>query len=222
MPGRLTPIVSNQIYHIYNRGIDRRPTFTDKREYERALETIRYYRFKDLPLRLSKFITLDDKRKAEILQIINESKQLIKIISFNLMPNHFHFLLRQEEEKGISTFLSNFQNSYTRYFNTKHNRDGSLFLDQFKAVLVETDEQLIHLSRYIHLNPYTSFVIKKIEDLRIYPYSSFPMYLTKSPDFVDKDLILKNFRNISEYGKFVFDQGDYQRRLEENKHLSFD
>ena len=138
------------------------------------------------------------------------------------MPNHFHFLLQQLVDGGISKLLSNFQNSYTRYFNTRHRRDGALFLDQFKAVRIETDEQLIHVNRYIHLNPYTSYVVKTLKDLEEYEWSSLSEYNKESKDFVKLDPILKFFRNVEKYRKFVFDQADYQRTLKSIEHLTFE
>lgn len=72
------------------------------------------------------------------------------------MPNHFHLLIKQTEQNGISEFVGKFSNSYTKYYNTKHNRVGALLQGQLKAVLIESGEQLIHVSRYIHLNPTSS------------------------------------------------------------------
>ena len=219
MPGRITPLVSGEVYHIFNRGMNRQPTFTNKREYKRAETTISFYRFLKPPMSLSKFLKLEQIKQNESLDLLQQTNKLVEIFCYCLMPNHFHLLLKQLEDKGISRFLSNLQNSYTKYFNTKHERDGSLFLDQFKAVRVETDEQLVHLSRYIHLNPHTGYVIKSLEDLEEYPWSSFPNYLEESGEFVNVKFILDFFKSCKEYKKFVFDQSDYQRKLKEIEHL---
>ncbi len=222
MPGRIVPLVTGETYHVFNRGIDRMPTFTTKREHIRAIETIKLYRLFNPPLRLSKFLRLDDKKRNEILQILKTREKLAEIISYCLMPNHFHFLLRQTRKGGIAKFLSNFQNSYTRYFNTRHERDGSLFLNQFKAVRIETNEQLIHVSRYIHLNPHTGFVVKDLNELQEYPWSSFPEYLNEQSQFSEISLVLSLSGNKNMYKKFVFDQADYQRRLKEITHLALE
>lgn len=222
MPGRIIPLVTNQIYHVFNRGIDKRPTFTSKRECSRALDTISYYRFLKPTLRLSKFLTLDKERRQRLQERFKDSSTLVQILCFCLMPNHFHFLLRQNQDRGISKFLSNFQNSYTRYFNTKHERDGSLFLDQFKAVRIETDEQLLHVSRYIHLNPYTGYVINTLDQLKAYPWSSLPAYLQKPMEYVDTSLVLNFFVNSKKHHEFIIDQADYQRKLDKIKHLIFE
>lgn len=136
------------------------------------------------------------------------------------MPNHFHFLLRQLVENGIPKFISNFENSFTRYFNTKHERVGPLFLDQFKGVRIETDEQLFHVSRYVHLNPYTSYVVKDLEVLKRYPWSSFSEYLVENQNGIcEKETILSFFKNKKAYEQFVIDRADYQRELHKIQHL---
>ena len=222
MPGRSVLLVTNQIYHVFNRGIDRRITFTTKREFSRAMDAVTFYRFEKLPVRLSQLLSFHIDRKNEILDKLVDSEKIVQIFCCCLMPNHFHFLLRQQKDNGISKYLSNLQNSYTRYFNTRHERDGSLFMDQFKAVRIETDEQLLHVSRYIHLNPYTSYVVKSLQELESYRWSSFSDYLSDKKGFVDKDFILEFFKNKEQYKKFVFDQADYQRDLHEIKHLTFE
>ncbi|MBI4039531.1 transposase [Candidatus Daviesbacteria bacterium] len=219
MPGRIVPLANGEVYHVFNRGINRQPTFINRRDYQRAQETINFYRFLKPPISLSKFLRLEDYKQDDVLKILKQSNKLIEIFCYCLMPNHFHFLARQMSDKGIAKFLSNLQNSYTRYFNIRHERDGSLFLDQFKAVRIETDEQLIHVSRYIHLNPHTGYVVKTLEELERYPWSSFPDYLNGQGQFTDLVFILSFFGSVRGYKKFVFDQADYQRKLKEIKHL---
>lgn len=119
MPGRLPPLVNGQIYHVFNRGIDYRLTFADKLELKRAMATLDYYRFSNPPLRFSRFHKLPFEERDKIQSKIRTGRKLVDVLSFCLMPNHFHLLLRQACDKGISRFLSNFQNSYTKYFNKK-------------------------------------------------------------------------------------------------------
>ncbi|MEK7558696.1 MAG: transposase [Patescibacteria group bacterium] len=218
MPRRLLPLVEGQVYHVFNRGIDHRPTFDDKLELKRALASIDYYRFVSQPLKFSKFLKLSGAERNKLEVKFKTGPKLIDILSFCLMPNHFHFLLRQVSDKGISKFLSNFQNSYTRYFNTKNERIGHLFLGQFKAVLIETDEQLLHVSRYIHLNPITSYIVKDFNSLLKYPWSSLPEYI-KEESFCETDTILSFFKKREDYTDFLKDQVDYQRELSKIKHL---
>lgn len=220
MPSRIVPLITNQIYHVFNRSVERIPTFTSIKAAKRAIDTISYYRFEHLPVRLSYFLAWSDTKQKELSkQLEQENKTLVTNICYCFMPNHFHFLIKQNQENGISKFLSNFENSFTKYFNTTNKRKGHLFLGQFKAVRIETDEQLLHISRYIHLNPYSSFVVKNLEDLLSYKWSSLGEYLDKRNGFCDKEIILSKFKKIS-YLKFISDQADYQRKLETIKHLS--
>lgn len=224
MPGRDIPLVTNEVYHIINRGIASQPVFLTKRDYQRALDTFFYYQNQNPFLRYSFFLRLPNQQKAEILdRLQKENEFLIEIIAYCLMPNHVHFLLRQLKSNGLSIFMSNFSNSYTRYFNTKQKRIGPLLQGKFKAIRIETDEQLLHLSRYIHINPYSSFVVKNLTDLENYPYSSLPEYLNPQTfPRCNKEVVLAHFKNISAYKKFILDQVDYQRRLEEIKHLALE
>ncbi len=224
MPTRKTPLVTNEIYHIFNRGINRQPTFAKKKEYLRALSTVNYYRFHNLPLSLSKFLVKTQKEQESILNKLLSGEKDIEVVSFCLMPNHLHLIVKQLKEKGISKFMSNIQNSYTKYFNKKNERDGPLFLGQYKAVHIETDEQLIHVSRYIHLNPYTSWIEKNLNNLENYPWSSLKEYLyPKVSKISNPEIILKLFKNKPDlYKKFVYDQASYQRKLKAIKHLIFE
>lgn len=221
MPGREIPLVTNQYYHVLNRGVASQPVFNNKRDYIRAFETLFYYQNKELPLKYSKFLSLSKDERARILEKLAQGKNfLVEIIAYCFMPNHLHLLLKQVVENGISKFMSNFTNSYTRYFNTKNKRNGPIFQGKFKAIRIETDEQLLHLSRYIHLNPYSSFLIKNLNDLTNYPFSSLSEFLGETDiKLCSKQIILGRFKNKNLYQKFVFDQADYQRKLEEIKHL---
>lgn len=222
MPRRLLPLVEGQVYHVFNRGIDHRPTFSDKRELNRAMSSIDYYRFVNTPLRFSKFLKLSNEDRNKQLDKIKTSTKLVDILGFCLMPNHFHLLLRQTYENGISKFLSTFQNSYTKYFNTKNERTGPLFLGQFKAVLVETEEQLIHVSRYIHLNPTTSYIVKDFGTLLNYPWSSLREYANGKELICETKTILDFFKSSEAYLNFLKDQVNYQRELNKIKHLLLD
>jgi len=224
MPGREIPLITGQTYHVLNRGISLQPTFKGIRDFSRAIEVMRYYQNKRPPLRYSQFTIFSNTRKSRVLDnLIKKKEFLVEIICFCLMPNHFHFILKQLQEDGISKFVSQFTNSYTKYFNIKNKRRGPLFQGKFKAVRIETNEQAIHLSRYIHLNPYSSYIVKSPRELKKYPWSSLSEYLGKpKTGFCSKEIILSQFRYLKLYQKFVFDQADYQRKLEEVKHLSLD
>mgnify|MGYP001562929218 CR=1 FL=1 len=221
MPGRETPLITGEIYHIVNRGIASQSIFLNQRDYQRALETILYYQNKKSLLRYSYFIRLQQSIRLEILKKLNDQKDhlLVEIFAYCLMPNHFHLLLKQLIDNGISNYLSKFSNSYTRYFNVKNNRIGPLLQGKFKSVHVDNDEQLLHLSRYIHLNPYSSDIVKSLKGLKEYPYSSLPEYLElDQKNYCRRDLILSYFKTADSYEDFIFSQADSQRELDIIKH----
>lgn len=224
MPGRKTPLITKEIYHIVNRGITSQPLFLNQKNYQRFLETIFYYQISRPPLRYSFFIRLPENQKNDFLERLRAQHQpLVEIIAYCLMPNHFHFLLKQIKNHGISIFMANLANSYTRYFNTKYRRKGPLFQGRFKAIRVEKDEQLLHVQRYIHLNPYSSHLVKNFKELENYPYSSLPEYLKpQRSSYCHKNLVMDNFKTGEAYKKFIFDQADYQRRLQDIKNLSLE
>lgn len=222
MAGRQIPLVSGEYYHVFNRGVAKQITFVNKSDYERAMLALEYYRFTNPPLKLSKFkdLSTEDKSKIE-LELRHKNDRLVDILSFVIMPNHFHFLLKQNVDGGISKYVGQFTNSYTRYFNTKNNRVGPMFQGAFKSVQVESSEQLIHLSRYIHLNPYVSSLASKVE-LSTYPWSSLPAYLGRENNFIDLEPVQSQFRGKFNYKDFVFNHSDYARELKTVKHLTID
>lgn len=204
MPYHQAVFANNQYYHIFNRGVEKRTTFINKRDYERFTETLDFYRVKNPPSKFS------FKNRPIILKSAVSNELIVEVICFCLMPNHFHILAKQVQERGITTFLSKLTNSYTKYFNTKHKRVGPLFQGSFKAVRIEDDEQLIHISRYIHLNPLIDYIVK---DLRTYSYSSYPGYIKDRKIFCKKEEILAHFPNPSAYEQFVLDQENYGRSI---------
>lgn len=215
-------LANGEIYHVFNRGVEKRPVFTNKREYQRAIETVDYYRFKKLPIRYSHFLKLETSTRQKLFADISAGPTQTDVLAYCLMPNHFHFLLRQTADLGISRFVSWFCNSYTRYFNTKHVRVGPLLQGTFKAVRVASEEQLLHLSRYIHLNPVASFLVKA-DELDSYPWSSLPEYLGNARNgFCETKTIGGSFKSIDKYRSFLHDQIGYAQTLERIKHLILD
>lgn len=222
MAGRKTPLVTGEYYHVFNRGVAKQPIFFDKRDYQQAVLGFTFYHFAKPPLRLSRFKQLSREQKEDFMtKLSKDNSVLVKIISYCLMPNHFHLLLQQVIDGGIAIFLSRFSNSYTKYQNTKTHRVGPLLSGTFKFVHVEDDEQLIHLSRYIHLNPVVSYVIKD-EELLLYPWSSLSAYLKGDSSLVDCKPVLSLFKSAEDYKEFVLDQIDYGKKLEGIKHLTLE
>lgn len=222
MAYRRTLLATDEIYHVYNRGVEKRPIFLSKRDFTRFMDLINYYRFVDCPIKFSHFKALSTENREDLLRKLQEnSKKLIDILAFCLMPNHIHLLLKQFVDNGISKFMAKTTSGFSHYFNLRHERAGHLFQGNFGAVRIEDDEQLAHGSRYIHLNPVASFLIK-IEDLSDYKYSSYPEYIGIKSGFCNTQEVLSLFKTRKDYQKFVVDQADYTRKLEAIKHLTLE
>lgn len=185
----------------------------EDRDYQRFLYTIFYYQFSGPKPRFSTYKRFKNKD-------FDKNPKIVEIVCYCLMPNHFHLLIKQLKDNGTQEFLSKITNSYTKYFNTKYRRVGPLLQGPFKAVLIETDEQLVHLSRYIHLNP---FVAKITKDWKGFPYSSIQEFLGGAtfPICVTKH-ILDFFHNETKYHSFIADHQDYALELSRIQHLLID
>ncbi|MFZ5366430.1 MAG: transposase [Patescibacteria group bacterium] len=171
-----------------------------------------YYRLEGPKPRFSLF--------APTTRLLNQEKRIVDIICYCLMPNHFHFLLCQRRQGGITEFISKLSNSYTKYFNIRNRRIGPLFQGEFKAVHIESNEQLIHLSRYIHLNPLVGYLTDKLET---YKWSSYSEFINQGgSNICSKEIILNQFKSPGNYMTFVLDQEDYGKQLELIKHQLID
>lgn len=218
MPRRKQILATDETYHIFNRAVGHDEIFTLKWDLNRILALIDYYRFPQ-KIRYSKFRTLPQNLKRDYPSQIKKQTPLVEIYSFSLMPNHYHLLGKQLQNKGINIFISNIQNSFAKFYNLRNNRHGTLFQNPFKARRVETEEEFIHVSRYIHLNPVTSFVIE-LSRLDTYPWTSLSWYLDESRNkFITTNLIKGIFKTKEKYLEFIVNQADYQRKLGVIKHL---
>lgn len=213
MPQRNIVLATNEAYHVYDRTIAKAPIFSTKQYLNKILEIVEFYLYPQ-ELRLSRLRTLPSETKKEYISNYRKKNPLVEIYSFAFMPNHYHFLLKQVTDNGISKFISNTQNSFAKFFNLKNNRNGALFQNAFKARRIENDEQFLHVSRYIHLNPVTSYMIE-FKDLATYPYTSFPYYVSNDNKnlIVDCEAILELIGSKEKYTEFVADQVNYQRKL---------
>lgn len=223
MPYRKIILASGQIYHVFNRGVAALPIFLDYKSHLRFLNLVNYYRFSNTPFSFSRLVSLPKEERKKVLTGLREENIInVEILAYCLMPNHFHFLLKQITDKGISVFMKNLQDGYVKYFNIKNERVGPLFQSMFKAVRIETDEQLLHVSRYIHLNPSTAYIVGP-EALENYKWSSLVIYLNKESDnignFVNRKIVMDFFRDGKDYLEFILNQASYQRELDKIKHL---
>ena len=179
--------VPGEYYHIYNRGIDKRIIFKSVYDYQRFMMLL-YVANSDDSLRLDNLINILHKNYQEIFYC-KRGKQLVSIGAWCLMPNHFHILIKEEIEGGITKFMRKLSVGYSMYFNIKYQRTGSLFGGLFKSKNISDDRYFRHLFGYVHLNPldlefseWEGLVGEKNpkawqEFLNKYPYSSFMDYI---------------------------------------------
>ncbi len=207
---RKDPFITGQYYHIYNRGIDKRLIFNSKSDYKRFIILL-YLTNSTGPTNIRYILKRDHKKFNEIFQI-NRGDMVVSIGAWCLMPNHFHILVRQESDGGITKFMKKLSTGYSMYFNKKYERQGSLFGGVFKSKLIgEDDNYMRQLFAYIHLNPLeTNFPDwennkKELNQaevqnfLNLYEYSSYHDYLgegreqknilnkTAFPDYFNND-----------------------------------
>ena len=208
MPYRITPLENQYFYHIFNRGVEKRTIFLNDSDKSRFLKTLMYYQQEGPRPRFSIFNPVIHKN-------LNNQK-IVDIICYCLMPNHFHLLLKQNSDRGISDFLRKISNSYTKYFNTKYKRVGPLLQGPFKAVQITSDDQLIRLSRYIHLNPFVAGLVEKPEN---YAWSSYRDFLNGENSSVDKKQVLGFFSSSEGYKNFISEHQDYAKTLDSIRHM---
>ena len=217
MSRRNLVLADGEIYHIFNRSVGKTKIFVGMRNLKRVIRLCEYYRFPQ-KIRFSKFRSLKKEVKEAYFQSYKKLTPLVEIYAFAFMPNHYHILLKQIKTRGILRFISTLQNSFAKAFNLVNDRSGTLFQTSFKAKRVETDEEFTHVSRYIHLNPVTSYLIE-FRDLDNYPWTSFTDYRNSMNSFLNTQLLLDIFGSINKYEKFVKDQVGYQQQLDLIKHI---
>lgn len=199
-------------YHIYNRGVEKRIIYLDDQDYRVFDSYLKVYLLPkdEIGLRTTlNNLTSSPAQKADAIRLLklNNFSDSVQLLAYCLMPNHFHFLIKQSEASSIDIFMNSLTTRYSMYFNKRHKRVGHLFQGTYKAVLVDSEPQLLHLSRYIHKNPYIKGV-----PLQRYPHSSYPSYLNlKTIEWVKPADILNYFSKsgFNSYKNFVEDNSDY-------------
>ena len=172
MPYRKATLQAGEYYHIYNRGNNRQPIFYEQENYFFFLQRLKEY----------------------------TKKLNVVVIAYCLMPTHFHLLICPSLD-NLSEMMRSLSISYSKAMNKRYNRVGTLFQGQFRTVHIDRDEYLLHLSRYIHLNPVKASLVKLPED---WQYSSYLEFIGKRQGSLPKpDIILRQFSCLDEYRAFV-------------------
>jgi len=208
---RKVPFVENEIYHIFNRGVDKREIFSCNYDYMRILKSLDEFNQID-PVYSLYLNDLRRKKNHLDVQRLKEVRKLIEIIAYCLNPNHFHLILRQLEPNGISEFMKRIGGGYTKYYNSKYDRSGFLFQGRFKSTHIDSNELLLYLSVYVNANYQIHGYSKKD-----WPYSSFLDYVGKRNNkLCNKEIILGQFDNDSkQYEKYLNNNLEYFREKKE-------
>lgn len=208
--------IKNAYYHIYNRGVEKRNIFLDQQDYSVFLSYIQTYLIpkdmKTLQAILSSKISSNKEKDTAIKQLkLKNYSNSIELLCYALMSNHFHLLVKQNE-MAINFFMNSLGTRYVMYFNRKYKRTGVLFQDVYKAVLIESEDQLLHLSRYIHTNPIRALKLTSTQWQEApYPCSIAEYVGKRKTNWIKSTTILNYFSKTNihnSYENFLFSNNE--------------
>lgn len=200
-----------EYYHLYNRGVEKRNIFTDKNDWARFYKLL-YLANSTIPFRFTDL-------KDQTIDTIDRGDPIVAIGAYVLMPNHFHILVKEVNQSGLSTFMEKLATSYSMYFNKKYERVGPLFQGRFKSEHVNRDEYLEYLFAYIHFNP-IKLIEPKWKEVGIknknralkfveqYYYSSYEDYCNterREGKILTKDEFPKYFSETHDFKTYIHD-----------------
>ncbi len=193
---RKVPLYQDHYYHVYNRAVEKRQIFFDQDDYERFLGNFR------LLNDINTLARYTGERKGK----------LVEATAYCLMPNHFHLILYQKAEGGISRLMHKLTVSYAKYFNAKYRREGTLFQGPFRANLISDDSYMIQVVRYVHTNPLK--LPQKGKDNQFlkeflcnYKWSSLKHYLNPGNElsiYLRREPILLYYKNLDQFKRATF------------------
>jgi len=208
---QIKQLIEGGFYRAYNRGHNKQEVFLDAQDYKTYLYIIKKYL--DPNFRETKFLPNGEAVQVPVNKPLYDK---VELHAYCLMPNHFHLLLKQKTKDSMSKLLNVLGSQYSSYFNEKYKQEGSIWQGTYKAVRIRSEEQYLHVSRYIHLNPMGILgIIPHMRDyplskLSAYPYSSYSSFIgtTNKPIWLKPDNILHYFssqhkKTGDSYKKFV-------------------
>lgn len=210
-------IIAGNIYHVLNRGVDKRKIFLNEEDYFRFVHDL--FEFNDTKPVNNVFYSFRHKNNDvghHYIETAQKNKKprklLVKILAFSLMPNHYHLLLQPKFDDGVFRFMKKLNGGYAKYFNEKYERTGTLFEGRYKSITIDTDSHFIHIPYYIHFNPLDLVMPewrrgkvrgykKAMKFLENYRWSSFPDYIGKKnfPSVTQRDFLLQFFGGEANY-----------------------
>lgn len=199
MPSRnvLKTDVLDSFYHVYARGNSRGKVFASAEDYAMFLSLLRRY------------LSAEEAHDPFGVTYPNFYNK-VELAAYCLMSNHFHLLVYQHQQGAMSALMRSLLTSYSRYFNKRYHRSGSLFETRYKASLISDDAYLQHITRYIHLNP---------RQWRSHEWSSLQYYLQPSSEtWIRPKRIISMFNSSDEYLQFIEDYTSHKQMLDILKH----
>lgn len=206
-------LAEGEIFHLCNKSIANFGIFKDIDNGFRFLHILEYYNDLSVTLSFSDFLNINRKYLYKNL-LIQKEKPYVKFLAYCIMPDHYHLLVKIFSAK-ITNYVSKIENSFSRYFNLKFERKGPLWQSRFRSVRIKTNEQLLHVHRYIHLNPTTAGLVDKPEKWLLSSYRDF----IEETEFLKKEIREISIFTPKLYKKFVEDQKEYQIKLKQIKSL---
>lgn len=201
---RILRIAPGEHYHIFNRGVNKQIIFHDTRDYFRFLFIILHFQSPKVFQNISRFVEeFIQSRALNSLALEVIEKRTVELVSFCIMPNHFHLIVKELEEGGISTYMQRVLTAYSKYYNTKHEKSGHIFQGPYRAVHIGDDRQLLYLSTYIHRNPREISRWFNKEDQ--YPWSSYQDCIRENRwgKLLLPDVLMGEFKNKEHYAEFI-------------------
>ena len=214
-----------KFYHLYDRGVEKRNIFNNDSDKWRFIQGLFLFNNEDDSFRVLYEIERENKGRINfnlLKEFVDKNqenrKPLVRIMADCLMPNHYHLLVEEIQENGISRFMHKLGTGYTNFFNKKYNRVGSLFQGPFKAVAIENDIQLQYILAYINvINPGQLIEpelkekgvvnIDKVMDFaENYSFGTNPDYLgLRDSVIIDKGIFKEFFPSSEKYEEFIKD-----------------
>lgn len=193
---RKVQFVNGEYYHIFNRGVDKRDIFTNQKDLNRFLQGMQEFNVLEP---IGSMYAASFRKKSLLRNLVSKREgQLVNFICYCLNPNHYHFVLQQLVDRGIEKLMHRLGIGHSNYFNKKYKRVGSLFQGPFKAIHVDSDEHLLHVSVYVNLNS----KVHQIDSPLV--KSSWKEYISNYRDgLCAKDVILNQFESINSYKEFA-------------------
>ena len=202
---RKTIIAPGEYYHLCNRAVNKQVIFYDSNDYFRFLFLTLYFqsemKFQQINRLVKEFVQHRVLDSIDVDKIVD--KRAVELVAFCIMPNHFHLLIKEVEEEGIASYMQRVLNAYAKYYNTKYEKSGHVFQGPYRAVHIEDDRQLLHVSAYIHRNPRE--IAKWFKKEEQYPWSSYQDFIRENRwgNLLLSDIVLGQFKDKLEYHKFV-------------------